>query len=147
MEVAESQYLLSVQDVKFIISVVRGFAVQGRDYAPDDLHAFCPNFYWQVLKNTFGDTKVYSSSRLSPAEAQAFLQEKASQKWLKPYRWGINKNATIPISYFLLKKKQFAVARPIISYTILFFQLVSCREHSVEHCAPGGCISWQLWTS
>ena len=55
----ESQYLLSMQDVKFIISVIRGFVVQGRDHAPDDLHAFCPNFYWQVLKNTFGDTKVY----------------------------------------------------------------------------------------
>ena len=81
----ESQYLLSMQDVKFILSVVRGFVVQGRDHAPDDLHVFCPNF-WQVLKNTFGDTKVYSSSHLSPAEAQAFLQEKASQKRLKPYR-------------------------------------------------------------
>ena len=73
----ESQYLLSMQDVKFIISVVRGFVVQGRDHAPDDLRVFCPNFYWQVLKNTFGDTKVYSSSLLSPAQAQAFLQSKA----------------------------------------------------------------------
>ena len=27
--------------VKFIISMVRGFVVQGRDHAPDDLHAFC----------------------------------------------------------------------------------------------------------
>ena len=34
----ESQYLLSMQDVKFIISVVRGFVVQGRDHAPDGLH-------------------------------------------------------------------------------------------------------------
>ena len=94
----ESHYLLSMQDVKFIISVVRGFVVQGRDHAPDDQHVFCPSFYWQVLKNTFGDTKVYSSSLSSPAQAQAFLQEKASQKWFKPYRWGINKHATIPIS-------------------------------------------------
>ena len=111
-----------MQDVKFIISVVRGFVVQGRDYAPDDLHVFCPHFYWQVLKNTFGDTKVYSSSLLSPAQAQAFLQDKASQKWLKPYRWGFNTNATIPISYVLLKKKkQFAVARPIICYSNFVF--------------------------
>ena len=118
----ESQYLLSMQDVKFIISVVRGFVVQGRDHAPYDLHVFCPNFYWQVLKNTFGDTKVYSSSLLSPAEAPAFLQEKASQKWLKPYRWGVNKNATMPISYVLLKKKkQFSVARPIISCSSFIF--------------------------
>ena len=53
------------------------------------------------------------------AQAQAFLQEKASQKWLKPYRWGIKKHATIPISYVLLKKKkkQFAAAKPIISYS------------------------------
>ena len=94
----ESQYLFSMQDVKFIISVVRGLVVQGRDHAPNDLHVSCPNFYWQVLKNTFGDTKVYSSSLLSPAQAQAFLQEKAFQQWLKPYRWGINKNATLPIS-------------------------------------------------
>ena len=64
----ESQYLLSMQDVKFIVSLVRGFVVQGRDHAPDDLHVFCPNFYWQVLKNTVGDKKVYSSSLLSPAE-------------------------------------------------------------------------------
>ena len=93
-----------------------------RDHAPDDLQLFCPNFYRQVLKNTFGDTKVYSSSLLSLAQAQAFLQDKASQKWLKPYRWGINKNATIPISYVLKKKKkQFAVARPIISYSSLIF--------------------------
>ena len=97
----ESQYLLPMQDVKFIISVVRGFVVQSRDHAPDDLHVFCPNVYWQVLKNTFGDTKVYSSSLLSPAQAQAFLQEKASQKWLKLCRWGINENATNPISYVL----------------------------------------------
>ena len=118
----ESQYLLSMQDVKFIISVVRGFVVQGRDHAPDDLHVFCPNFYWQGLKKTFGDTEVYSSSLLSPAEAQSFLQEKASQTWLKPYRWGINKNATIPILYVLLKKKkQFAVARPIIFYSNFIF--------------------------
>ena len=118
----ESQYLLSTQDVKFIISLVRGFVVQGRDDAPDDLHVFCPNFDWQVLKKTFGDTEVYSSSLLSPAEAQAFLQEKASQKWLKPYRWGINKNATIPIFYSRLKKqKQFAAARAIISYSNFIF--------------------------
>ena len=43
----ESQYLPSTQDVKSI--VVRGFVVQGRDHAPDDLHVFCPHFYWQVL--------------------------------------------------------------------------------------------------
>ena len=80
------------------------------------------NFYWQVLKNTFGDTKVYSSSLLSPAQAHAFLQEKAFQKWLKPYRWGISKNATTHISYVLLKKKkQLAVARPIISYSNFIF--------------------------
>ena len=85
----ESQYLLSMQDVKFIISAVRGFVVQGRDHTPDDLHVYCPNFYWKALKNTFGDTKVYSGSLPSPAQAQAFLQGKASQKWLKPYRWGI----------------------------------------------------------
>ena len=117
-----SQYLLSMQDVKFIVSMVRGFVVQGRDHAPDDLHVFCPNFYWQVLKNTFGDTKVYSSSLLSPAQAQAFLQSKASQKWLKPYRWGIDKNATRPISYVLLKKKKhFAVVRLFISYSSFIF--------------------------
>ena len=112
-----------MQDVKFIISVVRGFVVQCRDHAPDDLHVYSPNFYWQVLKNTYGDTKVCPSSLLSPAEGQVFLQGKASQKWLKPYRWGINKNAEIPISYVLLKKKknQFAVARPIISYSSLIF--------------------------
>ena len=135
----ESQYLLSMQDVKFIVSVVHGFGVQGRDHAPDDLHVFCPNFYWQVLKNTFGHTKVYSSSLLSPAQAQAFLQEKASQEWLKPCRWGINKNAALPISYVLLKKKkQFAVARP--------GQVVSCSDHSVEVSAPCS-VSWQLWTA
>ena len=38
----ESQYLLSTQDVKFIISVVRGFVVQGRDHAPGDLHVSAP---------------------------------------------------------------------------------------------------------
>ena len=122
----ESQYLLSMQDVKFIISVVRGFVAQGREHAPGDLHVFYPNFYWQVLKNTFGDTRVYSSSLLSPAEAQAFFQEKAFKKWLKPYRWGINKHATVPISYVLLKKKQFAVARPIISYSNFVFGRLFC---------------------
>ena len=61
---SESQHLLSMQDVRFTISMVRGFVVQGRDHAPDDLHVFRPNFYWQVLKN-----KVYSSSLLSPAQA------------------------------------------------------------------------------
>ena len=71
----ESQYLLSMQDAEFIISVVRGSLVQGREYAPDDLHVFC----------------------------------------------GINKNATVPISCVLLKKKQFAVARPIISYSSFIF--------------------------
>ena len=69
----ESQYLLSMQDVKFIISVVRGFVVQGMDHAPDDLHVFCPSFCCQVLKNTFSDTKVYSSRLLSPAEALKFF--------------------------------------------------------------------------
>ena len=96
--------------------------VQGRDHAPDDLHIFCPNFYWQVLKNTFGDTEVYPSTLLSPALAQASLEAKASQEWLKPYRWGVNQSATIPISYVLLKKKKrFAVARPIISYSNFIF--------------------------
>ena len=96
--------------------------MQGRDHAPDDLRVFCPSFYWQVLKNILGDTKVYSSSLLSPTQAQAFLQSKASQTWLKPYTWGKNKNATIPISYVLLKKKkQFAVARPIVSYSSFIF--------------------------
>ena len=84
------------------------------------MFSVCRDFCWQVLKNTFGDTKVYSASVLSPAQANAFLQSKASQKWLKPYRRGINKGAAIPISYVLLKtkkKQQFAVARPITSYS------------------------------
>ena len=136
-----------MQDVKFIISVVRGFVSQGRDHAPDDLHVFCPNFCWQVLKNTFGDTKVYSSL-LSRAQAPAFLQGKASQKWLKPYRWGINTGATIPISYVLLKekKKQPAVARPIILQQLHLWQVVSCSKHCVEHFASCS-ISWQLGAS
>ena len=92
--------------MKFIISVVRGFVAPVKDHAPDDLHVYRPNFYWQVLKNTFGDTKVNSSSLPSPAEAQAFLQEKASQQWLKPYRWGINKNTTIPISNVFLEEEE-----------------------------------------
>ena len=86
------------------MSMVRGFVAQGRDHAPDDLHVFRPNFYGQVLKNTFGDTKVYSGSLLSPAQAQAFLQGKASQQWLKPIQVG-----------------QFAVARPIISCSNFIF--------------------------
>ena len=108
--------------------------MQGRDHAPDDLHVFCPNFYWQVLKNTFDDTKFYSSGLASPAQAQAFLQSKASQKWLKPYRWGINKSATIPISYVLLrKKKQFAVARPIILYSRFIFGRLFRAASTVLH--------------
>ena len=144
----ESQYLLSMQDVKFIISIVCGFVVQGRDHAPDDLHVFSPNFYWQVLKNTFGDTKVYSSSLLSPAQAQAFLQEKASQKWLKPYRWGMNKNASHNTHFLCSLEEEEAVC---CSQTNDFLQqlhfgkVVSCGEHSVEHSAPCS-VSWQSWT-
>ena len=37
----EAQYLLSMQDVTYIISVVRGFVAQGIDHAPYDLHVFC----------------------------------------------------------------------------------------------------------
>ena len=53
----------------------------------------------------FGDTKVSSASILPPAQANAFLQSKASQSWLKPYKW-----------VRLKKKKLFAVARPIIHF-------------------------------
>ena len=93
--------------------------MQGKDHAPDDLHVLCPNFDWQVLKNTFGDQKVYSACVLSPSQATALLQHQtSSQSWLKPYKWGINMAATLPISYVLVKKKKnFAVARPIMSYS------------------------------
>ena len=70
-------------DVKFIISVVRGFVVQGRDHAPDDLHVFFANFDWQVLKKTFGDTKIHSSSLLS-----SFLTRESLSKMVQAIQMG-----------------------------------------------------------
>ena len=111
-----------MQDVKFIISVVRGFVVQGRDHAPDDLHVFCPNFYWQVLKSTFGDTKVYSAAFYHLLKHKLSYKRKLLTNFSSQTDGASIKNATIPISYVLLKKKrQFAVARPIISYSSFIF--------------------------
>ena len=63
LQYPESQSLLSMQDVKYIISVVPRFVAHGRDHAPNDLHLSCPRFYWQVWKNMFGDPKVYLPCR------------------------------------------------------------------------------------
>ena len=130
--------------MKFIISLVRGFVVPGRDHAPDDLHVSCPNFYRQVLKNTFGDTKVYSASLLSPAHAQAFPQSKASQKWLKPYRWASTRVLWMKKKK---KKKQLCCSQAHHFLQQLHIrQVVSCSQHCVKHFASCS-ISWQLWTS
>ena len=79
------------------------------------------SFWCRGIKK--GDTKVYSASLLSPAQAHAFLQSKASEKVAQAIQGGIHKGVTIPISYVLLKKKQrqFAVAGPIISYSNVVF--------------------------
>ena len=142
----EAQYLLSMQDVKYIISTVRGFVVQGRDHAPDDLHVFCPNFYWQVLKNTFSDTKVDSSCTVSPSQATAFLQGKASQSWFKPYKWGINMSATIPVSCVLLKKEDCSGQANYFLQQLHVWQVASSSKHCVEHFASCS-VSWKFWTS
>ena len=83
---------------------------------------------------------IQAAFYISPAQAQACLQGKASQKWLKPYRWGIKKNAAIPISYVLLKKKkQSAVARPIISYSNFIFGRLFAARTVLKNLLPAMC--------
>ena len=114
---------LSMTDIKYVREITKAdFVIQGRDHAPDHLHLFCARFYWRILRSTFGDLSVYEPSVLTPTQARAFLQHQSQKPWLKRYSWGIHFNADIPISYLLLKKKkQFLVARPIISYRAFVF--------------------------
>ena len=109
---------LSMTDIKYVREITKAdFVIQGRDHAPDHLHLFCARFYWRILRSTFGDLSVYQPSALTPSQARAFLQHQSQKPWLKKYSWGVHPNADVPISYLLLKKKkQFLVARPIISY-------------------------------
>ena len=109
---------LSMTDIKYVRELTKDdFVIQGRDHAPDHLHLFCSRFYWRILRSTFGDLSVYEPSAFTPTQARAFLRHQSQKPWLKRYSWGVHPNADIPISYLLLKKKkQFLVARPIISY-------------------------------
>ena len=109
-------------DVKFLRSMLGQFVVHGRDHALNEIHIFCPLFYWQVVCSTFGDLQVYRPVCLSPSETQQHLIALSRQSWLRPYRWGINRSADVPSAYILLKqKKSFLAARPIISYRGFIF--------------------------
>ena len=93
------------------------FRNSGEGPCPRPFTFICARFYWRILRSTFGDLSVYQPSALTPSQARAFLQHQSQKPWLKKYSWGVHPNADVPISYLLLKKKkQFPVARPIISY-------------------------------
>ena len=60
---------------------------------------------------------------MSYAQTQQFLVQLSKPSFLKKYKRGINNDATLPIAYVLLKaKKDYKVARPIISYKYFIFR-------------------------
>ena len=111
------------KDLKFLRSLLQDFLVHGRDHAINEIFIFCPYMYWTILRNTFGDQQVYRSISLSPSQAQHYLLQQSKQRWLQRYPWGISsRTSSLPVAYILLKqKKQFQVARPIISYKFFLF--------------------------
>ena len=95
-------------------------------------------YYWKILKSTFGDEEVYTRSLLTPNQAQVFLATLTRKPWLKPYQWGVQETAKLPCSYLLLKqKKQFLKARPIISYkSFVFGRLFQAASSALNMMLP-----------
>ena len=112
------------KDLKFLRQLLQGFVIHGRDHAINEIFIFCPFMYWKVVKATFGDQQVYRSITFSPIQTQQYLLQQSKQGWLRFYSWGRSSSSScsLPIAYVLLKqKKDFQVARPIISYKFFIF--------------------------
>ena len=123
LHVQESFSALKYKDVLFLRNILDGFFAHGRDHAITHTHIFCPYFAWTVYKTTFGDRQVYEMLGLNASQAGVFLEESCKAPFLKKYSWGVNlRTSSMPIAYLLLKrKKQYRVARPIISYSFFVY--------------------------
>ena len=122
LHVQSSWHTVKFKDVAFLKNIMKNMVVHGRDHALGQIHVFCPVAYWTTLRSTFCDPLVYRPVSMSYAQTQQFLVQLSKQSFLKKYKWGINNDATLPIAYVLLKaKKDYKVARPIISYKYFIF--------------------------
>ncbi|CAE7585152.1 unnamed protein product [Symbiodinium sp. CCMP2592] len=67
--------------------------------------------------------QVYEQLNMYVSQASVFLQESTKRSFLNKYKWGINlRTSSLPIAYLLFKrKKQYRVARPIISYSFFVY--------------------------
>ena len=96
--------------------------MHGRDHALSHCHAYCPWRFWKTVRDTFEDPEVYQTCMLERTALLQFLNSLTRQSWLRPYQWGIRRDAPLPTAYILIKqKKQFKAARPIIDYKRFVF--------------------------
>ena len=116
------------------------------------MHLMIYMFLSQLLLASFeehlGGTKVCSRSLLSPAEAQAFLQGKASQKMAQAIRMGHQQKCHNAHLLCPLEEEEAVCCSQTNHFLqqLHFWQVVSCSKHSVDHSASCR-VSWQLWTS
>ena len=98
--------------------IFNSFVIHCADHEATNLMLFCPIFYYNSVHNTWSDPTVFSPVPLSPAVFQLRMQSIIPRALLRRYKWGFDLSAPLPYGYvFLKRKKQFKVARTIISYS------------------------------
>lgn len=81
------------------------------------LMIYCPTLYCNTMQNTWEDTKLFTKVDIPATELVPYLLSLPAHKLRSHYHWGIKQTGRPPYGYgFLKRKKQFQVARTIISY-------------------------------
>ena len=96
---------------------LKHFTVHCQDHQASHLTFFCPRLYFESSYRTWRDPEVFGvSPHANEVHRQLLLQAVPKSFWQK-YPWGIDKNASLPYGYVLLKaKKQFLSGRTIVAY-------------------------------
>ena len=97
---------IKYRDIAFLRSVFGPLVVHGRDHALSHCHVYCPWRFWKTVRDTFEDPEVYQTCPKERTSLIQFLDSITRRPWLRPYKWGICKDASLPTAYVLIKKKK-----------------------------------------
>ena len=102
---------------------------------------YCIWRFRKTIRDTFEDPEVYQTCPLERTSLVQFLDSITRRSWLRPYKWGIRKDASLPTAYVLVKqKKQFKAARPIIDYKRFIFAKLLRATATVQDLLQKECL-------
>lgn len=93
------------------------FVIHCADKESGHAMCYCPALYFSTMRNTWNDPAVFERVKDTPTNVSHSFRSLLSTTLAKRYAWGLRWSAPLPYGYgFLKRKKNFQVARTIISY-------------------------------